>query len=91
MCVCVCVCVCVYVRARVNVNDIKLIKLRDKRVPGFQSREQLQPIRTSQIIFFAKCPKSGRHVGPTSQSLATAPDQKTGGFRTKGAMLLVHR
>ena len=35
-------------------------------VSDWQSSEQLQPIRTSQMIFCAKFPKSGRYVWSTS-------------------------
>ena len=43
----------------------------DQRVPGCQSPEQLQPIRSSQLIFGEKNPKNNSHVWPTSQSIAT--------------------
>ena len=49
------------------------------RVPGSQSSESPQLIRTSRIIFREKSPKSGRHALPTSSGIAT--QLKSGGFR----------
>ena len=43
--------------------------------------KQLQPIRTSHLIFCAKNPNSGRHVFFTTYSIAT--EQQTGWPRTK--------
>ena len=51
------------------------------RLTGYQSLEQLQPIRMPQIILCVTSPRSGRHAYPTSQGRAA--EQKTCRLRTK--------
>ena len=41
------------------------------RVPTCRSLKQLQPMRKLQILFLEKIAKSGPHVWPTNESLAT--------------------
>ena len=50
------------------------------RVPGCQSSERFQPIRTSRIIFCAKSPKFAI-LGDTGWSIAR--ERKNGGIRTQ--------
>ena len=52
-----------------------------QRVPGCQSSQQYQPIRTSQIIFQVKSLKSGGHVRPTSYKPSNGLQTRVGGFQ----------
>ena len=46
-------------------GDLNFV-VRSTPYRGFQSPDQLQPIRTSHSFFRAKSPKSGRYVWPSS-------------------------